>query len=71
MGDSITQDWGDHLGLYFPGFKVANRGISGDTTRGVLVRIADVVSPDPRAVVILAGTNDLEEGAHPETVAAT
>lgn len=69
VGDSITQDWGDHLDASFSGLKVANRGISGDTTRGVLIRIADVVALHPRAVVILAGTNDLEEQDEPETVA--
>jgi lysophospholipase L1-like esterase len=71
LGDSITQGWGGGLGAAFPGVKVANRGISGDTTRGVLIRLAeDVLALDPRAVVLLIGTNDLEEGATPETVAA-
>ena len=39
LGDSITQGWGERLGAAFPGVKVANRGISGDTTRGVLIRL--------------------------------
>ena len=70
LGDSITQGWGGGLGAAFPGVKVANRGISGDTTRGVLVRLAeDVLALDPAAVVILVGTNDLEEGATPEVAA--
>jgi lysophospholipase L1-like esterase len=70
LGDSITQGWGGGLGAAFPGVKVANRGISGDTTRGVLVRLAqDVLAINPRAVVLLVGTNDIEEGAAPETVA--
>ena len=64
LGDSITQGWGDGLGAAFPGMKVANRGISGDTTRGVLIRLEeDVLALDPAAVVLLIGTNDLEEGA--------
>jgi lysophospholipase L1-like esterase len=71
LGDSITQGWGDDMGGSFPGVKVANRGISGDTTRGMLIRVEhDVVRLHPAAVVILAGTNDLEEGAAPETIAA-
>lgn len=71
LGDSITQGWGDDLGNAFPGMKVANRGISGDTTRGVLIRLPDdVLVLNPRAVVILVGTNDLEEKAEPETAAA-
>ena len=50
--------------------KVANRGISGDTTRGILLRLQeDVLALDPAAVVLLAGTNDLEEGATPEVIA--
>jgi lysophospholipase L1-like esterase len=70
LGDSITQEWGGGLGAAFPGVKVANRGISGDTTRGVLLRIQDdVLVLDPAAVVLLIGTNDLEEGATPETIA--
>src|SRR4051812_22000240 len=39
LGDSITQGWGDDMGGNFAGVKVANRGISGDTTRGVLIRL--------------------------------
>jgi lysophospholipase L1-like esterase len=70
LGDSITQGWGGGLGAAFPGVKVANRGISGDTTRGILLRLQeDVLSLDPLAVVLLAGTNDLEEGATPEVIA--
>ena len=69
LGDSITQGWGDDLGGAFPGVKVANRGISGDTTRGMLLRLdEDVLSLNPRGVVMLLGTNDLEEHAAPETI---
>jgi lysophospholipase L1-like esterase len=70
LGDSITQGWGGGLGAAFPGVKVRNRGISGDTTRGMLLRLQeDVLALDPAAVVLLAGTNDLEEGATPEVIA--
>ncbi len=70
LGDSITQGWGDDMGGSFPGVKVANRGISGDTTRGMLVRLPeDVLALHPAGVVMLMGTNDLEEGATPESVA--
>ena len=69
LGDSITQGWGGGLGAAFPGIKVANRGINGDTTRGVLLRLdEDVLALHPAAVVLLIGTNDLEEGATPEVV---
>lgn len=71
LGDSITQGWGDDFSGRFPGIKIANRGISGDTTRGVLIRMEqDVLALKPSGVVLLIGTNDLEEGADPETVAA-
>jgi lysophospholipase L1-like esterase len=70
LGDSITEGWGGLLAQKFPGVKIANRGISGDTTRGMLVRLQeDVLSLDPAGVVFLAGTNDLEEQAKPETIA--
>lgn len=70
LGDSITQGWGDNVGGSFPGVKIANRGISGDTTRGVLIRLKeDVLALNPGGVVLLIGTNDLEENAEPEVVA--
>ena len=70
LGDSITQGWGDDFGGQFTGMKTANRGISGDTTRGMLIRLQeDVLSLEPSGVVLLMGTNDLEEGASPETIA--
>ncbi|HWN97600.1 MAG TPA: GDSL-type esterase/lipase family protein [Methylomirabilota bacterium] len=70
LGDSITQGWGDNIGGSLPGVKVANRGISGDTTRGVLIRLQeDVLALNPSGVVLLIGTNDLEEQADPEVIA--
>ena len=69
LGDSITHGWGDNLGGCFPGVKVANRGIGGDTTRGVLIRLQDdVISLHPVGVVLLIGTNDLEDQAEPATI---
>jgi lysophospholipase L1-like esterase len=69
LGDSITQGWGEDSSAWFPGMKIANRGISGDTSRGVLIRAQeDVLALDPQAVVLLIGTNDLEEKAEPETI---
>ena len=70
LGDSITQGWGDDIGGSLPGVKVANRAISGDTTRGVLIRLQeDVLALHPSGIVLLIGTNDLEELAEPETIA--
>src|SRR6266852_1276110 len=39
LGDSITQGWGEDFSFWFPGMKLANRGLSGDTSRGVLIRL--------------------------------
>lgn len=70
LGDSITQGWQDNFRGKFDDVHVANRGISGDTTRGMLIRLEeDVLSLDPACVVMLMGTNDLEEKATPEQVA--
>jgi lysophospholipase L1-like esterase/poly(3-hydroxybutyrate) depolymerase len=69
FGDSITQGWAT-LTSDFSHLKVANRGISGDTTRGLRTRLqGDVLDLKPAAVSILIGTNDLDQGAEPETVA--
>lgn len=68
FGDSITQGWGS-LPTDFPKFKTANRGISGDTTRGLRLRVQDdVIAVKPKAVSILIGTNDLDQGTEPEVV---
>ncbi|MEX2318074.1 MAG: GDSL-type esterase/lipase family protein [Pirellulales bacterium] len=70
FGDSITEGWGDDFRGDFGQLKVANRGIGGDTTRGMLFRLeGDVLAVRPRGVVLLAGTNDLELGAAPQTIA--
>lgn len=60
FGDSITQGWGDNFRGKFPDMKVANRGISGDTSRGLLARLdGDVLALKPRGIVLLIGTNDI------------
>ncbi|MEO1998292.1 MAG: GDSL-type esterase/lipase family protein [Planctomycetaceae bacterium] len=70
LGDSITQGWGPNFRGRFSGIKLANRGIGGDTTRGMLIRLQeDVLSLKPKAVVLLMGTNDLEVGLEPELIA--
>lgn len=58
MGDSITEGW--HLDQSFPGKPYINRGISGQTTPQMVLRFRqDVIALKPKAVVILAGTNDI------------
>ena len=68
LGDSITEGW-KTLAKDFPDFKVANRGIGGDTTRGVLYRLnTDVLALKPAAVVLLIGINDIGLGGKPEDI---
>lgn len=58
-GDSLTASWRS-LAQDFPEERVANRGIGGDVSRGLLFRFEeDVLALDPKAIVILIGTNDL------------
>jgi len=48
-----------------------NRGISGQTTPQILLRFRqDVIALKPKAVVILAGTNDIAENTGPITLEA-
>ncbi len=69
FGDSITQGWGNDFGGAFEGVKVANRGISGDTTRGMLIRVQkDVIDLNPSGVVMLMGTNDIDDDATAEQI---
>ena len=71
MGDSITDAWGRTRGRFFPGKPYVNRGISGQTTPQMLIRFRpDVIALKPRAVVILAGTNDLAGNTGPTTLEA-
>jgi lysophospholipase L1-like esterase len=61
FGDSITQGWGTDFRKAFEGMKLANRGIGGDTTRGMLLRLKeDVLALNPKTLVLLMGTNDIE-----------
>ena len=67
LGDSITDGW--NLAQYFPGKPYVNRGISGQTTPQMLVRMyPDVIDLEPAALIILAGTNDIARNTGPETL---
>lgn len=69
MGDSITDSWGRGYGKFFPGKPYINRGISGQTTSQMLIRFRpDVLAHKPKAVVILAGTNDIAGNTGPATL---
>src|SRR3954462_15599665 len=67
MGDSITDAW--KLAQYFPGKPYVNRGISGQTTPQMLVRMfPDVIALKPAALLVYAGTNDIAGNTGPSTL---
>lgn len=69
MGNSITDGWARHFPTMFPGKPYIGRGISGQTTPQMLVRLRqDVVALKPKVVVILAGTNDIAGNTGPSTL---
>lgn len=69
MGNSITEGWKKYWADEFAGKPYVNRGISGQTTPQMLVRFRqDVIALRPKAVVILAGTNDIAGNTGPSTV---
>ncbi len=66
MGNSITQGWVDMRPHFFIENSFVNRGISGQTTPQMLLRFRqDVIALKPKAVVILAGINDIAENTGP------
>jgi lysophospholipase L1-like esterase len=69
MGDSITDNW-INLQPDFFARGVVDRGISGQTTAQMLVRFRqDVIALHPRAVHIMAGTNDIAGNSGAATMA--
>lgn len=59
VGDSITQDF--NVYEFFPDHLVYNRGIGGDTSKGVLNRLNEsVYELKPKKLFLQIGTNDLE-----------
>ena len=69
MGDSITEDWGRIMPEFFSNKQYINRGIGGQTTPQMLIRFRqDVIDLNPKAVVILAGTNDIAGNTGPSSV---
>lgn len=70
LGDSITDGWGRGAGEFFPGKPWLNRGIGGQTTPQMLLRLReDVIALKPAALVLLAGTNDIAGNTGPMTLA--
>ena len=67
LGNSITNggEWAELLRN--PHAK--NRGISGDTTQGVLDRMSTITKGKPSKIFLLIGTNDLSRGKSVDEVA--
>lgn len=65
LGDSITEtaEWSE----IFPGKHIVNRGIGGDTTRGILLRLNDTLAAKPKKIFLMIGINDLYYGNSPRT----
>lgn len=62
LGNSITDNWYRMDSTFFLTHNYLGRGISGQTSSEMLVRFrTDVINLKPKAVVILAGTNDVAQ----------
>ena len=62
MGNSITDNWIGADPDFFARNGFVDRGISGQTTAEMLARFRrDVIDLNPKAVVILAGINDIAQ----------
>ena len=69
MGNSITEGWLYFNKSFFIENPFINRGIGGQTTPQMLIRFKpDVVNLNPKAVVILAGINDIAGNTGPVTI---
>jgi lysophospholipase L1-like esterase len=66
LGNSITDgcEWSELL----QNPHAVNRGISGDTSEGVLNRLYQVTRIQPAKVFLLIGINDLSKNVSPDTV---
>ena len=66
MGNSITEGWARMRPGFFADNGYIGRGISGQTSAEMLARFRpDVIELAPKAVVILAGTNDIAQNNGP------
>lgn len=65
-GNSITDAWPRHSPEFFQENNFTGRGISGQTSQGLLLRFRqDVIDLKPAAVVINIGTNDIAQNNGP------
>ena len=68
LGDSITNavDWNELLSRT----DVANRGIGGDSTEGIINRLDDIYALNPKVCFIMAGINEVIHGIQYEGIVA-
>ena len=65
MGNSITEYWALYHPEFFRQHNFCGRGIGGQTSTQMLARFtADVINLHPKAVVIMAGTNDVAHNTY-------
>ncbi len=64
LGDSLTEKgaWSELFG----DSRHKNRGITGDYVDGILKRLPTILEKQPKAIILMAGTNDLLMGMAPE-----
>jgi len=64
LGDSLTEKgaWSELFG----DSRHKNRGINGDYVEGILQRLPTILEKQPKAIILMAGTNDLLMGMSPE-----
>jgi lysophospholipase L1-like esterase len=71
LGDSITEGWHDKRPGFFKRGRI-DRGVGGQTSSQMVLRMySDVVALRPKAVHIMAGTNDIAGNTGPMTAAMT
>jgi len=61
LGDSLTEfcQWNELL----KNNDVVNRGVGGDTTKNVLIRLDSILQSKPKKILIMIGINDIMTGA--------
>lgn len=65
IGNSITDNWDYYHPEFFRDNNFCGRGIGGQTSAQMLVRFTDdVIHLHPKAVVIMAGTNDVAHNTY-------
>lgn len=78
LGDSLTAGYGlpseqgwtallqQRLDEKHLSWRVVNKGVSGDTSRGGLSRVSDAMQGDVKIMIVTLGGNDLLRGLEPE-----